>query len=204
MVGPPGSGKTTQADAISKSFGLVHICIRSLILNEVRKNPVAAKPIALCIEEGRIVPDNILLPIVEKRLSQTDCKLNGWILDGFPQNESQINLLNSLKIKPSLVCVFEMTEEQCYGRLSNRKVDSETGDLYDISISPPQYEDVASRLVDSTQDTKEIIKHRWIMFNETYPRVEDAYKKFIITVQPDISISDTTDLLSDAIVNPIC
>lgn len=189
---------------MSKRFGLVHICIRSLIYNEIRSNPVAAVPINRCIEEGMTVPDEILLPIIEKRLNQSDCKLNGWILDGFPQSEGQINFLTSLKIKPSLVCSFEMTEQQCFSRISNRKVDPTTGDIYDVTISPPAYEDIASRLVPSTRDTKEICQNRCLMFNDMFPRIEDAYKKYIVTAGPDWSILDTTDLFSDAIINPIC
>lgn len=109
LLGPPGSGRSTQAEYISKKFGLVHICTRTLLKNEISKETAVAKIIKMCIDEGRMVPDNQVLPLVEARLKQTDCKVNGWILDGFPQSEAQINLLKNLRIKPNLVCVFEQS-----------------------------------------------------------------------------------------------
>lgn len=56
---------------------------------------------------GVDLPDDILLRVVDARLNQSDCRVNGWILDGFPQSEAQVHLLNSLSIKPSLVVFFD-------------------------------------------------------------------------------------------------
>jgi len=85
LLGPPGSGRSTQAKAISERFGLVYVCIRRLLKNEVASGSKAAKEIQKCIDEGLMVPDNIITPLIENRLKQTDCRVNGWILDGYPQ-----------------------------------------------------------------------------------------------------------------------
>lgn len=111
LLGPPGSGRSTQATAIAKRFGLVHLCTRTILKNEIAKGNHISKIIQLCIDEGRMVPDQQVLPLIEHRIKQTDCKVNGWVLDGFPQTEQQIGLLNQMKIKPSLVCIFEQNEE---------------------------------------------------------------------------------------------
>lgn len=84
LLGPPGSGRSTQAEVISKRYGLVHICTRTLLKSEIARNPAAGKNISHCLDNGLLVPDQIVLPLVEQRLKQSDCRVNGWILDGFP------------------------------------------------------------------------------------------------------------------------
>src|SRR4051794_16455251 len=102
LLGPPGSGRSTQAEVIANRYGLVHVCTRSLLKHEVNRNPSVGQIISQCLDSGNLVPDSIVLSLVEQRLKQSDCRVNGWILDGFPQTEAQINLLKSLKIRPSL------------------------------------------------------------------------------------------------------
>jgi adenylate kinase len=84
LLGPPGSGRSTQADVIAKRYGLVSISTRHLLKNEITRNPDVGQLISKCIDNGQMVPDTIVLPLVEERLKQSDCRVNGWILDGFP------------------------------------------------------------------------------------------------------------------------
>ena len=56
---------------------------------------------------GLEVPDEILLRVIDARLNKSDCRVNGWVLDGFPQSEAQVHLLSSLSIKPSLVAILD-------------------------------------------------------------------------------------------------
>ena len=188
LLGPPGSGRSTQANAISRKFGLVHLCTRTILKNEISKNSTTSKIIQLCIDEGRMVPDNQVLPLIEARLRQTDCKVNGWILDGFPQNESQIALLKSLNIKPSIVCVFEQAEEMSIIRVSHRRVDPETGDHYNLTFKPPTEESIAKRLLQVSEDNEEVVKQRIQRWNETVPLIEEAFKKVLLNIQTENSI----------------
>jgi adenylate kinase len=144
---------------------LVHVCTRSLLKNEISRNPDTAKLIANCLDNGDLVPDQIVLSLVEQRLKQSDCRVNGWILDGFPQTDAQINLLKSLKIRPSLVCLFEQPEEESVRRLSQRRVDSQTGIYYNLDINPPKEESVASRLVELHEDKESVVRHRFAIWN---------------------------------------
>jgi 2-phosphoglycerate kinase len=68
LLGPPGSGRSTQATAIAKKFGLVHLCTRTILKNEISKNSHVSKIIQLCIDEGRMVPDQQVLPLIEARI----------------------------------------------------------------------------------------------------------------------------------------
>ena len=181
LLGPPGSGRATQAKAIGERFGLVYVCTRRLLKHEVARGTPAGKSIQRCINEGTTVPDQIVGPLVEQRLKQTDCRVSGWILDGFPQSEEQINFLKSIKIKPSLVCVFEQPEKTCIERLSHRRVDTETGDVVDISKVSPSPEQ-AERLVQMKEDTEDMVKKRYSFWNQAVPRIEDAFKKVLLTI----------------------
>lgn len=68
LVGPPGSGRNTQSKAIAQAFGLVHVSARALLKNEIKRSPEVGKIISQCMDSGELVPDNILNPLIEKRL----------------------------------------------------------------------------------------------------------------------------------------
>ncbi len=97
ILGPPGSGKTTTAEVISKRYGLVNVCPMELMKVEAKKNPQF---------HAHDDPEN-LLRVIDERINQSDCRVNGWVLDGFPQNEAQVNLISSMNVKPSLVVILE-------------------------------------------------------------------------------------------------
>lgn len=88
LIGPPGSGRTTQAQMVADAFGLVNICPRNLLKEAAEKNPPIKVKLQQAAESGEQVPDEILLRLVDERIRQSDCRVNGWILDGFPETES--------------------------------------------------------------------------------------------------------------------
>ncbi len=86
IVGPTGSGKTLQAAALASVYGLVHVCPDLLLKAEAEKFEGIKLKIKSVTEGGDEVPDDIILRIIDTRLRQADCRINGWILDGFPSN----------------------------------------------------------------------------------------------------------------------
>lgn len=185
LLGPPGSGRSTQARIISKRFGLVHICTRTLIRAEIKKKPELAQLIQNCMLQGTLVPDSLVIPLIEARLKSSDCRVNGWILDGFPQSEAQINLLKSLRIRPSLVCLFEQPEAETLRRLGHRRIDPETGNVYDMDMNPPADEVVVSRLIDLPEDKESVVRARIQHYISQQHHIEEAYKDMLFTVQAD-------------------
>ena len=83
------------------------------------------------------MPDEILLRLVDDRIRQSDCRLNGWILDGFPDTESQVNLLKSMRIQPSLTCMFDQPIDESINRLQCRRIDPMTGELFNTEVNQP-------------------------------------------------------------------
>ena len=158
LVGPPGSGRNTQSKAVAACFGLVHISARALLKNEIKRSPDVGKVISQCLDTGEVVPDNIINPLIERRMKQSDCKVNGWIMEGFPYSRSQINLLKALKIKPSLVIIFNADEETCVRHRTNVRIDPQTGTEYNILDSPPSDEATNNRLIPLAQNNEDIIR----------------------------------------------
>ena len=73
---------------MARRFGLVHVSARGLIKEEVQKKPELAKVITAAVNSGKLVPESIVIPLVEERLKRSDCRVNGWVLEGFPQSEA--------------------------------------------------------------------------------------------------------------------
>jgi adenylate kinase len=94
-----------------------------LLKAETQRNPGIAIKVKESLEKGEPIPDEIVLRLVDARLRQSDCRVNGWVLDGFPENDTQINLLRAMRIKPSLVVIFEQPVEESIRRLMNKRVD---------------------------------------------------------------------------------
>ncbi len=92
---------------MQESFGLVHVSPEELLRVEAEKNAGIKLRVKETVESGESVPDEILLRLIDARLRQSDCRVNGWVLDGFPSNETQVNLLKSMRIKPTLVVLLE-------------------------------------------------------------------------------------------------
>ena len=130
ILGPPGSGRATQARSLAKRYGIVHISTMNLLRNEISKKTENGNRISECIKWGDLVPDDLIMNIIENRIKQTDCRVNGWVMDGFPKTLQQVTLLKSIKIKPSKVILLECGEEASVKRLQERWIDPVTGIYY--------------------------------------------------------------------------
>ena len=155
------------------------------------------------MKEGSLVPEQVVIPLIEQRLKESDCRVNGWVLDGFPQTEAQINLLKSLRIRPSLVCLFEMPDNETMRRLQHRKIDPESGVIYDMDMDPPTDESVRKRLIELEEDKESVVKARMQHYVSQQHHIEEAYKDMLFTVQADQPIEQVTEVISDVILNPI-
>lgn len=182
---------------------MVHVCCRSLLKAEVQRNPSAGPLITRFLDSGTMVPDSLVCTLVEQRLALSDCRINGWVIDGFPQTEQQINLLKTIKIQPSVVCLFEQSDEESIRRLIKRRVDPETGNAYNLEIDPPTDQTVADRLTHHVEDTERIIRNRLAAWNAQIANVEEAFKNQVLCIASDKPVSQITEIISDAIQNPI-
>ena len=157
-------------------FGLVYISTKALLKDEIQKNPEVGKIIARSIDTGEMVNDNIVCPIIERRLKQSDCKVNGWIMEGFPYTKTQVNVLKALKIKPSIVFVMEQSEEESEKRMAQKRIDPLTGILYNMEVNPPADETTTGRLVEMAEDNIDIIKKLIKSWKSQLLVIEDSFR----------------------------
>ena len=176
---------------------------RALIKAELQRKPELSQLISAAINDGKLVPEGFIIPLVEQRLKQSDCRVNGWVLDGFPQSEAQINLLKSLKITPSLVCLFEQPESETVRRLTHRKVDPETGLIYNMEVAPPSDEAIVARLAPLPDSNETNVKSRVAHWNHNVHHIEEAFKDKLFTVQADQPVDQVSEVITDVILNPI-
>jgi len=94
-------------------YGLVNVSVQKLAAEEAKTNPAVQEHIRQCLAVGEEIPDDISIRLVREQIMRPECRINGFILDGFPQTETQINLLKTLNIKPTLVVMLEVQKEEC-------------------------------------------------------------------------------------------
>jgi adenylate kinase len=180
FLGPPGAGKGTQARQIAESCGVLHLSSGDMLREHVvRGTPLGlrAKPI---MERGELVPDDLVLSMVEDRISWKDCD-GGFILDGFPRTLPQAEKLDEIlrrrfKSEP-LVLHFEVDENQLMRRLTGRRTCVVGGEIYNIYEHPPKVSGRCDRdggeLIQRSDDREEVIADRLATYErQTRPLVE--------------------------------
>jgi len=136
FLGPPGAGKGTQAIKIAEKFNLAHISTGDMLRNHVTNNTSLGIMAKSLLDQGKLVPDELVIRMLKERLEENDCK-NGAILDGFPRTLPQAISLHELQsyFPIEKVIVFEAAEEELIKRILNRGEISGRSDDTESSIS---------------------------------------------------------------------
>ena len=120
LLGPPGAGKGTQAAKIAERYSLAHISTGDMLRAEIAlKTPLGSKAKSL-IDKGELVPDDIIVGMVQNRITQPDCE-NGFLLDGFPRTIAQAEALMAF-CKPDKAICITVPNEAIVGRMAKRRV----------------------------------------------------------------------------------
>jgi adenylate kinase len=135
LLGPPGSGKGTQAARFAGELGLEHISTGDLLRDAVKEGTDLGKKAAGYMEKGLLVPDDIMLGLIEERLDSLDS--NGWVLDGFPRTLPQAEALSTMleghQQKIDRVLLIEVDQELIVQRLSNRRICPGCNAVYNLN-----------------------------------------------------------------------
>ncbi|PFH31574.1 adenylate kinase [Besnoitia besnoiti] len=108
IIGPRGSGKSTQAELLADWYGVVHFDALQIIRELAITNPTAREALRLAEEKGDLLPQDILLPVLLNRLRQADCAQRGWVLEGFPQTSSQAEWLRHARLTPTQLIALDV------------------------------------------------------------------------------------------------
>ena len=134
ILGPKGAGKATQAAMLALKHGLLHISPCALLRAELKRSPELSPQLSPYLTggggAGMMVPDDILVPLVVARILSKDAKARGWVLEGFPRTPAQAEALDRAHITPNRVVVLNVSDAEAKARVTTRRVDPDTGDVY--------------------------------------------------------------------------
>ena len=187
LFGPPGAGKGTQAKIISKNFNILHLSTGDM-LREQKDDPILAP----YMSSGKLVPDEVIIEMVFKRLQRDDCK-EGFLLDGFPRTLLQAEKLNEFLRKNNkkvdgVFCLL-VSDDIIIKRLSGRRVCPKCGGSFNINSMPPKKENVCdfcgAELVHRKDDMPEVIKERISVYEKQSKVLIDFYDKLNVLLKLD-------------------
>ena len=147
LIGPPGVGKGTQAKFLVSEFNIPQISTGDMLRTNIKNGSLLGKEAQIFMNAGNLVPDEVILGMMETRLSESDCQ-NGYILDGFPrtipQAEGLEKLLSQMSKDLDSVLVLNVDHDKIVGRLSSRRSCKDCGAVYNILFDPPEQEGICN------------------------------------------------------------
>ena len=172
LIGPPGAGKGTQAEYLVQRFQIPHISSGDMLRSAVATGTNLGKQADGFMKAGQLVPDELVIAMIVERTAQPDCA-KGFILDGFPRTRPQAEALAVDLAKAGVtldaVVLIEVPDRLILNRITGRRMDPETGDIYHVQFKPPPA-DVADRVVQRQDDTEEACTARLEKYHaETAP-----------------------------------
>ena len=200
LLGAPGAGKGTQAEVISNHLGIPTISTGNCLRAAVKSGTELGLKAKADMENGRLVPDEVVIGIIKERLAEDDCK-NGYILDGFPRTIPQAEALVAMGIEIDKVIDLEVADEVIEGRLSGRRVCEGCGNSYHMDYKRPAVEGVCDacggKLVIRKDDEPQTIRDRLSVYHaQTEPLIE-FYSKLgkLFIVEGQEGVDETSALV---------
>ncbi len=176
VLGKQGAGKGTQADRLARHYGVPHVATGDMFRASVKEDTEAGRRAKSYMDQGELVPDDVVIEVVNERLSGKDAA-EGFVLDGFPRNVAQAESLDEMLGEEGVDLVLELQvpTDVVLGRLEGRRVCTECGKNYSLE-SPPKQDWVCdrcgSKVVPREDDTETAIKRRLAVYEkQTEPLV---------------------------------
>ena len=213
LLGPPGAGKGTQAKLIAKRLGVPHLSTGDMFREAIKRDTPTghlAKPI---MERGQLVPDPIVLKMVEERLAQPD-SAHGFVFDGFPrtlpQSEELDGILKKLGFGKPIVVDIKVDPEKIIRRLSGRWTCSVGGEIYNDYDKPPKTPGICDKdggkLTQRADDAPDVVKARLVAYDRQTRPVSDYYRNqgVLETVDGEAGIDEVCRRLENIIRSAAC
>ena len=179
LLGAPGAGKGTQAQFIMNKFGIPQISTGDMLRAAIKAETDLGKQAKTLMDEGKLVPDDLIIALVQERVTQPDCA-KGFLLDGFPRTIPQADALKTAGIHIDYVLEFDVPDEVIVERMSGRRVHLASGRTYHVVYNPPKVEgkdDITGEdLVIRPDDKKETVLERLKVYHSTTQPLVDYYQ----------------------------
>jgi len=184
LLGPPGAGKGSLATLLKDNLGLLHISTGDMLREEMKNGTSLGQEVKRYVEKGELVPDQVVIKLIENRISDDKLMDKGYMLDGFPRNKQQAESLDLIlgNINKSLdyVVYLEANLEVILSRLTGRRVCKSCGALYHMKNKPPKQEGVCDscggEVYQRADDNEETIKNRMEVYLESTIPMVDYYQ----------------------------
>lgn len=180
FLGAPGAGKGTQADRIADAYGIPTISTGNMIREALAKGTEMGLKAKAFIEAGQLVPDAVVIGIIQERLALADCA-NGFILDGFPRTIPQAEALEEMGITIDKVVDIEVADDIITARMSGRRVCPKCGAPYHTESLKPKKDGICDKcgteLQQRKDDKPETVADRLKVYHEQTEPLKDFYAK---------------------------
>jgi adenylate kinase len=205
LFGPPGAGKGTQAKFLEQEYHIVQLSTGDMLRTKVKQDDPLAARIKEIFAAGGLVPDDIMIALIEDRIQLPDCK-NGFILDGFPRTIPQAIALDEmfakLNLKLDAVIELKVDENALVERITGRCSCANCGASYHSKFNPPKVEGVcdicgSTDIVCRTDDNEQTVRARLKTYHEQTEPVLPYYKSHGVLKQVDgmAAPHDVTDAI---------
>jgi adenylate kinases len=179
LLGAPGAGKGTQAEKICAHCHIPQISTGNIIREAMKTKTPAGQKAQDFVNSGKLVPDEVVIEMVDDRLKQPDCA-NGFILDGFPRTVPQAQALESMGVHIDKVLDIEVPDQEIMQRLTGRRVCAECGSTYHIQFNPSQKgencDKCGGQLIVRKDDQPETVTQRLQVYHDQTEPLKDFYQ----------------------------
>ena len=176
LLGAPGAGKGTQAVRIAEKYGIPHISTGDIFMKNIKEQTPIGVTAKSYIDKGQLVPDEVTVEIVRRRLMEDDAK-NGYLLDGFPRNLAQAEALDKIANIDTVINI-DVDLDALSDRLTGRRVCSKCGESYHVSTKKDEDCDkCGGKLMHRDDDKPETVANRLNVYTASTAPLIDYYEK---------------------------
>ena len=180
LLGAPGAGKGTQAELLVEQLAIPAISTGNMLREAMANGTELGKKAKQYMDEGSLVPDELILGIVADRVAQDDCA-KGFILDGVPRTLAQAEALEAKGVRIDHVVSIEVDDAEIEGRMTGRRVCSECGASYHIVANPSKVDGICDlcggKLITRKDDAPETVRKRLQVYHSSTEVLKDFYSK---------------------------
>ena len=197
FLGAPGAGKGTQAEIVSARLGIPTISTGAIIREAIKNGTETGLKAKKFIEQGNLLPDDVVIEIVKERLAKSDCS-HGYILDGFPRTVPQAEALDHMGVVLDKVVSLEVDDEVILERMTGRRVCSTCGKTYHIHHAPSKdgqsCDKCKTELSIRADDAPEVVKSRLDLYHDITEPLKHYYADSgkLVLVPGEEEIATTT------------
>lgn len=173
LLGAPGAGKGTQAEVLSARLGVPTISTGNMLRAAMKNGTPIGLQAKAYVDNGRLVPDEVIIGIVRERLVEPDCR-NGFILDGVPRTIPQAEALEAAGVEIDCALSIEISDETIVERMSGRRTCADCSATFHVITHPPKTEGICDncggKLIIRKDDAPEVVRERLAVYHaETEP-----------------------------------